>query len=167
VGEILADRLLRLAGEADPTSSTLGEAMAEAISASDLTDEEKTDLIAARLGIGPFGDAVRALWGGACCATGVTAELLIHVCPIKPWVNASNEERLDAQNGLLLVPTWNMAFIAGLIGFDEDGTLLLSNELSPEEARKAGIDPDFRLAVKGERQRTYLAWHRHNIFVAG
>jgi hypothetical protein len=167
VGEILADRLLRLAGEADPTSSTLGEAMAEAISASDLTDEEKTDLIAARLGIGPFGDAVRALWGGACCATGVTAELLIHVSPIKPWVNASNEERLDAQNGLLLVPTWNMAFIAGLIGFDEDGTLLLSNELSPEEARKAGIDPDFRLAVKGERQRTYLAWHRHNIFVAG
>ncbi len=165
VGEVLADGLLRLAGEADPTSSTLGEVMAEAISASDLPDEEKADLIGARLGIGRFGDAVRALWDGACCATGVTTELLVHVSPIKPWVNASNEERLDAQNGLPLVPTWNLAFITGLVGFDEDGALLLSSELPPEEARKAGIDPDFRLAVKGERQRTYLAWHRHNVFV--
>ena len=33
-----------------------------------------------------------------------------------------------------------------------------------EDARKAGIDPEFRLALKGERQATYLAAHRVALF---
>jgi hypothetical protein len=166
VGEALAQRLLKLASEADPLGAALNEAAAEAIAASDLTEEQKAELIGARLGVGPFGDAVLALWGGACAATGVTIEPLIHISAIKPWVYASNEERLDEQNGLPLVPTWAVVFSGGLVAFDDDGALLLSSELPPEDARKAGIDPDFRLAVKGERQRTYLAWHRHNVFLA-
>ena len=74
---------------------------------------------------------------------------------------------MDPENGLPLVPTWQLAFIGGQIGFDDDGVLLLSADLAADEARKAGIAPDFRLAIKGERQRAYLAWHRANVFVAG
>jgi hypothetical protein len=167
VGDALAERLIALAADADPMSAALGEAMCEAISASDLPDDTKTALIEARLGFGRFNDDVRALWGGACCATGVAMELLVHVCAIKSWVWASNDERLDPENGLPLVPTWNLAFMSGLIAFGDDGAVLLAPDLPADEARKAGIDPAFRLAIRSDRQRAYLAWHREHVFVAG
>jgi hypothetical protein len=165
VGDALAERLVALAADVEPMSASIGEAMAEAISVGDLPEQLKNDLVEARLGIGRFNDEVRALWDGVCCATDVAVDGLFHVCAIKPWVRASNEERLDPQNGLPLVPTWHLVFSSGLIAFDVDGVILLSGELPADEARKAGIDPGFHLAVKGDRQRAYLAWHRTNVFV--
>jgi hypothetical protein len=167
VDDALAERLIALAADAEPMSASIGEAMAEAISIGDLPEQFKNDLVEARLGIGRFSDEVRALWDGACCATGAVVDVLVHVCAIKPWIRASNEERLDPQNGLPLVATWHLAFTSGLVAFDDGGVLLLSADLPADEARKAGIDPGFRLAVKGDRQRAYLAWHRTNVFVAG
>jgi hypothetical protein len=167
VSDTVADHLVALAADAEPMSASIGEAMAEAISLGDLPEETKAALVAARLGMGRFGEAATALWDGACCATGVTVDALLHVCAIKPWVHATNDERLDAENGLPFVPTWHLAFSTGMIAFDDDGAILLGADLPPDEARKAGIDPGFRLAVKGDRQRVYLAWHRANVFVAG
>jgi hypothetical protein len=160
----VAERLIVLASDAEPLAASMGEAMAQAIETSDLPEETKNDLIEARLGFGRFSDDVRGLWDGGCCATGVTLESMVYVCAIKSWVQATNDERLDPENGLPFVPTWNLAFSSGLISFDEDGTLLLSDRLPADEARKAGIDPDFRLAIKGERQRVYLEWHRRSVF---
>jgi hypothetical protein len=167
VNDALGERLVSLAANAEPMAAAMGEAMAEAIGFSDLPESEKDDLIEARLGLGRFADTVRSLWDNACCATGVTVEALVHACPIKPWVHCTNDERLDPENGLPLVPNWHLAFSTGMVAFDDDGALLLSADLPADEARKAGIDPDFRLAVKGERQRAYLAWHRRDTFVAG
>ncbi len=166
LGDAVAEHLIALAADAEPMSASIGEAMAEAISLGDLPEETKTALVEARLGVGHFNEAVRELWGGACCATGMAVDSMVHVCAIKPWVRATNEERLDAENGLPLVPTWNLAFLHGHIAFDDDGAILLGGDLPPDEARKAGVDPGFRLAVKGDRQRAYLAWHRANVFVA-
>ena len=167
VDDALAEQLIALAADAEPMSASIGEAMAEAISLGELPDETKAALAAARLGMGRFGEAATALWDGACCATGVTVDGMLHVCAIKPWVHASDDERLDAENGLPFVPTWDLAFSTGMIAFDHDGSVLLGADLPPDEARKAGIDPGFRLAVKGDRQRNYLAWHRAHVFVPG
>jgi hypothetical protein len=167
VGDALAEQLIALAADAEPLSASIGEAMAEAISLGDLPDETKAALVAARLGVGRFGEAATALWDGACCATGVIVDAMLHVCAIKPWVYATDDERLDAENGLPFVPTWDLAFSTGMIAFDDNGAILLGADLPPAEARKAGIDPAFRLAVKGDRQRAYLAWHRAHVFVAG
>jgi len=167
VDEALAEQLIALAADAEPMSASIGEAMAEAISLGDLPEETKAALVSARMGLGRFGEVATALWDGACCATGVAVDALLHVCAIKPWVHATNDERLDAENGLPFVPNWDLAFSTGMIAFDEDGALLLGADLPPDEARKAGIDPGFRLGVKGDRQRAYLAWHRAYVFVPG
>ncbi|HJQ57222.1 MAG TPA: hypothetical protein VJ890_09965 [Vineibacter sp.] len=167
VVEPLAERLIAMAADAEPMAASIGEALAEAISHSDLPEDTKTALIEARLGVGRFGDDVRNLWGGCCCATGATVEMLVSVHPIKPWVRASNDERLDPENGLPMLATWSLAFLSGLIAFDDDGAILLAADLPADEARKAGIDPGFRLPIKGERQRFYLAWHRTHLFAGG
>jgi hypothetical protein len=165
IGEGVAQRLIQIVLASDPVAGgALGDAMAAALGAGDRDDETVEALTSARLGAGRFGEEVFALWGGACAATGTTNRGLILVAPIKPWVLASDEERLDPQNGLLLTPTWHVAFSHGLIAFEDDGLILLGRDLDAEDARKAGIDPEFRLALKGERQAAYLAAHRAALF---
>lgn len=165
INDGVAQRLVHALLVGDPVAGgALGDAMAAALGASERDDTAVEALTAARLGGGPFGDDVFALWGGACAATGTTNRGLVQVVPIKPWVLASDEERLDPQNGLPLTPTWHVAFSSGLIAFEDDGLIMLGRDLDAEDARKAGIDPEFRLALKGERQATYLAAHRAALF---
>jgi hypothetical protein len=163
--EGVARRLINALLMAEPVAGgALGDAMVAALGASERDDPAVEALTLARLGAGPFGEEVFALWDGACAATGATSRALVQVTPIKPWVLASDEERLDPQNGLPLTPTWHVAFGGGLIAFEDDGRVLLARDLDPEDARKAGIDPAFRLAVKGDRQAAYLAAHRAALF---
>lgn len=165
INEGTAQRLIHAVLASDPVAGgALGDAMAAALGASELDDQRVEALTAARLGAGPFGEEVMALWNGTCAATGTTNRGLVQVVPIKPWVLASDEERLDAQNGLPLTPTWHVAFSSGLIAFEDDGLILLARDLDAEDARKAGINPEFRLALKGERQAAYLAAHRAALF---
>jgi hypothetical protein len=165
INDGVAQRLVHALLVGDPVAGgALGDAMAAALGASERDDTAVEALTSARLGGGQFGDDVFALWGGACAATGTTNRGLVQVVPIKPWVLASDEERLDPQNGLPLTPTWHVAFSSGLIAFEDDGLIMLGRDLDAEDARKAGIDPEFRLALKGERQATYLAAHRAALF---
>ncbi len=161
----VARRLIQTLLMAEPlVGGAVGDVMAAALGASERDDQTVEALTLARVGGGPFGEEVFALWDGACAATGAMNRALVQVVPIKPWVLASDEERLDPQNGLPLTPTWHIAFSSGLIAFEDDGRVLLSRDLDPEDARKAGIDPAFRLAVKGDRQAAYLAAHRAALF---
>ncbi|MBX3499892.1 MAG: HNH endonuclease [Alphaproteobacteria bacterium] len=165
IGEGVAQRLIHAMLAGDPVAGgAVGEAMATALGAGERDDEAVEALVAARLGAGKFGEEVRALWRDTCAATGTTNPGLVIVAPIKPWVLASDEERLDPQNGLLLTPTWHVAFSHGLIAFEDDGMVMLARHLDAEDARRAGIDPEFRLAIKGERQAAYLAAHRAALF---
>jgi len=165
ISDGVAARLIAVVLAADPVAGgALGEAMVAALSASERDDATVEALAAARLGGGKFAEDVLALWDGACAATGTRNRALVQVVPIKPWVLASDEERLDPQNGLPLTPTWHIAFSSGLIAFEDDGLVILGRELAAEEALKAGIDPEFRLALKGERQAAYLAAHRAALF---
>lgn len=161
----VARRLIQALLMAEPVAGgALGDAMAAALSASERDDQAVEALTLARLGGGPFGEEVFALWDGTCAATGTANRALVQVVPIKPWVLASDEERLDPQNGLPLTPTWHVAFSSGLIAFEDDGRVLLARDLDPEDARKAGIDPAFRVALKGDRQAAYFAAHRAALF---
>lgn len=165
IDEEVAQRLIHAMLAGDPVAGgALGDAMAAALAAGERDDQAVESLTMARLGGGPFGEEVFALWGGACAATGAANRALVQVVPIKPWVLASDEERLDPQNGLPLTPTWHIAFSSGLIAFEDDGRLKLARDLDADDARKAGIDPAFRLALKGERQAAYLAAHRAALF---
>ncbi|MBV9835413.1 MAG: HNH endonuclease [Alphaproteobacteria bacterium] len=165
VKDNVAQRLIQAVLVGDPVAGgAMGDAMAAALSASERDDQTVEALNAARLGGGPFGEEVLALWDGACAATGTTHRGLVQVVPIKPWVLATDEERMDPQNGLPLTPTWHVAFSSGQIAFEDDGLIMLARDLDAEDARRAGIDPEFRLALKGERQAGYLAAHRAALF---
>ena len=117
-----------------------------------------------RSGHDQFRDALLDYWRG-CAITGLTTPRLLRASHIKPWASAEPDEKTDLFNGLLLAPHFDAAFDAGLIGFNDEGQLLLSPELSPEDASRLGIRTGLRLSRVDARHRPYLAFHRQEIFV--
>lgn len=128
-----------------------------------LNETERKALVFARRGQGLFRDNVRR-FEKACRVTKV--EKLEHLIAshIKPWRDASNEERLDGENGLLLTPSVDHLFDRGFISFENDGKLIVSPVADTDSLRKMGIlhrESHFQPFSHGQRQ--FLDYHRDNI----
>ncbi|MFT4452991.1 HNH endonuclease [Pseudomonas sp. RTCS2] len=128
-----------------------------------LTDTERDALIKARIGQSGYRDDLLAYWGG-CAITDCCVPELLRASHIKPWRAASPAERLDPFNGLLLTPNLDLAFDRGLISFDDQGQILLGEDLDPDSARALNITPCLRLRQIKPQHRDYLAWHREHLF---
>ena len=93
--------------------------------------------------------------------TDLDAPELLRASHIKPWARCeSDDERLDVFNGLLLSPTMDALFDAGLMTIGEDGSVMLSRLLSAEAVATLLAQPPG--PVKGLRLRhaEYLRHHR-------
>lgn len=128
-----------------------------------LTDTERDALIKARIGQSRYRDSLVAYWGG-CSVTECSIPQLLRASHIKPWRSANHAERLDQFNGLLLTPNLDLAFDQGLISFDDDGDILLSPEVDAATAAALHLSPALRLRQIEPRHRSYLTWHRENLF---
>lgn len=128
-----------------------------------LTDTERDALIKARIGQSRYRDSLLAYWRG-CSVTECSIPQLLRASHIKPWRFANNSERLDQFNGLLLTPNLDLAFDQGLISFDDDGEILLSPELDAATAAAFHLSPALRLRQIERRHRSYLKWHREELF---
>jgi putative restriction endonuclease len=72
---------------------------------------------------------------------------------------ASNVERLDRFNGLLLVANVDALFDRFLISFSDAGEMLIGPDLSRDDLLALGCNPDRRIAVCVQHA-PYLSWHR-------
>ena len=127
----------------------------------DLNDTEKETLIQARLGQGKFRESLINLWKG-CSVSGYKNTSLLIASHIKPWAKATNDERLDKYNGLLLTPNLDKAFDRGFITFDEGGKIIISKSLS--EAKALGIHPKLKIQSFHKETKVYMLYHRNKIF---
>lgn len=128
-----------------------------------LPETERTALIKARIGQSSFRTGLIEYWNG-CAVTGCTETKMLLASHIKSWCVANGVERLDPFNGLLLTPNLDLAFDQGLISFDDQGRILISENLGPDSARALNITPDLRLRQIEPRHCDYLAWHREHLF---
>ena len=98
--------------------------------------------------------------------SGVDEEKLLRASHIKPWSEATPEEKTDPENGLLLSVIWDALFDQGLIAFHADGTIESSSLLTDDNIKKLGISLDIKLDEKylTEKRKAYLLWHRTNVF---
>ena len=85
---------------------------------------EAERLVVQRVGQDVFRAALMDYWGGRCAVTGCAEPLLLRASHIKPWaLCATDAERLDVKNGLLLAAHLDAAFDCGLIDFDAAGQI--------------------------------------------
>ncbi|MEK6259081.1 MAG: HNH endonuclease [Planctomycetota bacterium] len=124
----------------------------------------KVALVNARVGQGLFRSQVLKVWGHCCAVTGSTTRDAIRASHIKPWRRSSNDERLDPQNGLPLIASLDALFDAGLISFDSDGNLLVSDQLDPAEQSIFSIVDRSLKRAPTKAAAEYLAYHRQHVF---
>jgi len=126
---------------------------------------EKLALIASRLGQGAFRDAVLRI--EPCCRVSKVADpKFLRASHMKPWRVATDAERLDKNNGLMLAPNVDLLFDKGYITFEASGKLLTSSEVEVETWQKLGIphDTGFNAGRFSDAQSEYLHYHRSVIF---
>jgi len=104
------------------------------------------------------------LWDGACAVTGVQEPLVLKASHIKPWVKSEITEKVDHFNGLLLIPNLDSLFNEGLISFKDDGSVMVSNKLDREDARRLSISGDLSLKRVFTETKPYLEFHRSVLF---
>lgn len=101
-----------------------------------------------------------------CRLTGVEDLRFLRASHIKPWASSQDSERVDGQNGLLLVPHADLLFDRGWIGFEKNGSLLVASNL-PREVEVAlglGLKRGHEYGRFEQRQREYLEFHRDVVF---
>jgi hypothetical protein len=127
---------------------------------------EREALVLARRGQGLFRERVQAI-ESHCRVTGVDRIEHLRASHCKPWRDCDNDERLDAENGLLLTPSIDHLFDRGFISFEGDGRLLLSPVAHHASLARMGVAVDRPVDVGSftARQRGFLAYHRDEVFL--
>lgn len=125
------------------------------------TDVER--IVKSRKGQGKFRRDVIDLWK-ECSVTGCQQIPVLKASHIKPWRDASNEERLDPFNGLLLTPNLDTLFDGGFITFDKKGEIAVSSSVETETLQSFGIDTKYKLKFLDKKTEKHLKYHRKYIF---
>lgn len=92
---------------------------------SSLDKTEKERLIQSRLGQGQFRRDLLKNFKSTCLLTGIKHESLLLASHIKPWSESTNDERIDARNGLLLSALMDKLFDRYFITFEPETLRLI------------------------------------------
>jgi hypothetical protein len=142
----------------------VAEAMAAAPEAPSTTEREA--VVRQRVGQQLFRDGLMALWNGCCAISGLAVPELLRASHAKPWADATDAERLDVYNGLLLAAHLDAAFDAGLIAVEVDGRVRVGPSLDAAAQAVLGLTSQSRV-VLSPRHRPFMAWHRKRVFGLG
>lgn len=100
---------------------------------------------------------------GCCCLCGISNKNLLVASHIKPWVVADKKEKLDVDNGFLLCSNHDGLFDRGLISFNDDGNIMISDRLSDKDRILLNIDDNKNIYLTPGNKK-YLNYHRNNVF---
>lgn len=130
-----------------------------------LPETEREAVILSRIGQGIFRQQLIAYWK-KCAVTDANCVSLLKASHIKPWRDATNDERLDPFNGLLLSPNIDAAFDAGYVTFDTNGRIVLSHEIEGAAAYQLHINGKLRINIKllTDQHQAFLEYHRAHVF---
>lgn len=131
-----------------------------------MAETEKQAIVMARRGQGLFRSRVAQI-ERRCRLTGVSNPEYLRASHTKPWRDASNDERLDGENGFLLTPDADLLFDRGFISFKNNGDVLVSPVADRSSMSLMGI-PSSMLENVGRfsaGQSQYLDFHRDMVFL--
>ncbi len=154
-------------GNADSSNIDHWENQIErSILSSSMDETARETLILARRGQGRFRTELSKI-EKACRVTGVTNKNHLVASHTKPWREATNEERIDPENGFLLTPNVDQLFDKGLISFEDSGDLIISEVADLNSLKRMGmpLDQRFNVGTFTEGQKKYLDWHREDFFL--
>lgn len=124
------------------------------------TVTERSGLVLSRVGQGAYRKSIINRWLNQCAVTGFKDSRILVASHIHPWKDASNDERLDVNNGILLSPTYDALFDKHLITFENSGDIVLSESLPAEEFDRLGVSGREKIRNFNRDNYAYLEKHR-------
>ena len=119
-----------------------------------------------RLGQGLFRSELLPTFDYQCALSELKVTNLLIASHIRPWSECALGEHRNPNNGLLLSVTWDALFDKGLISFNDDGSMLMSDLLDDSTLKKLGISEKTSLPLKflTSERVGFLKYHRDNVW---
>lgn len=121
-----------------------------------------------RIAQGKYRKDSLSLWNNRCAVTGVGEASWLIASLIKPWREATDSERINANNSLVLTPNLDKLFDRGVISFSpDDGNIILPNAVSFQmwkNMEKMGICEKTKLVKVPEETKQFLNYHKEYVF---
>ncbi|ABG57790.1 HNH endonuclease [Cytophaga hutchinsonii] len=114
-----------------------------------------------RVGQGAYRKSIIHHWQYKCAVTGFDKLNLLNASHIHPWKDATDKERLDVNNGILLSPTYDALFDKHLISFENDGKIILSDTIHFSAYQKIGVTGKEKIKELNSNSILYIEKHRH------
>jgi hypothetical protein len=135
---------------------------------SKFSPSEKDAIVKIRIGQGKFRKELISLSRPHCWMSGVEGLDLLIASHIKPWshCNQNSIAKRDVNNGLLLSALWDAAFDGGLISFDNEWKVIVSEKLSESASLALNVlhNSELPLIYRNKFRLAYLEYHRLVIF---
>ena len=135
----------------------------EEIDSSAITGAEREAIVKQRINQSKFRQRLLSKYSGKCALCGVSFEAVLVASHIKPWSESDPSEKVDVDNGLLLCPHHDKLFDAGYISFDDDGKIMISEQLDVANQIKLNVISDMHINIT-DRMPDFLKYHRENKF---
>jgi hypothetical protein len=132
----------------------------------DIKSRDKTErkaLILARRHQGQFRRGLEKKWNGSCAVTKCCAREVLRASHIKPWKEATNAERLNPENGLLLSATFDAFVRCWAYYFKNGGGIIISAKLAASDREMLSLSDSLKLSQSPTpEQQKFLKIHRQN-----
>ena len=124
---------------------------------------ERKGLVTSRIGQGAYRKSIIHRWEYQCAVTGFNNLEVLIASHIVPWKDASDTERLDVHNGILLSPTYDALFDRHLISFENTGKIILSDSVETQAYQKIGVTGKETIKGLSQYNMDYIDKHRELI----
>lgn len=131
-------------------------------SINNLTETEKDVVRKQRVGQGLFKELLLSTREHKCQLCNISREQLLYGSHIKEWSNSIDSEKLDENNGLLLCAHHDALFDKHLISFDDNGTVIISPDITPSEFIDLRLSEIPVLNITDE-MKPFLEFHRNKL----
>jgi hypothetical protein len=122
---------------------------------------ERKGLVTSRVGQGAYRKSVMHRWEYQCAVTDFNDPRILIASHIVPWRDASDEQRLDVDNGILLSPTYDALFDKHLISFEDTGKIILSDQIERSAFELIGVTGKESIRDLSDGNKLYLDQHRN------
>jgi 5-methylcytosine-specific restriction protein A len=125
---------------------------------------ERAGLVISRVGQGAYRKRILHRWEYKCAVTEFNRLDVLIASHIVPWATATNDERLDVNNGILLSPTYDALFDKHMISFDNAGKIILSDSIEVSAFNKIGVTGKEQIVGLSQFNFEYLRRHQEMIY---
>lgn len=125
--------------------------------------KEKEVIIKARVNQSFFRKLMLKKFEGKCCLCNMGNKDLLIASHIKPWNKSDSNEKLNEFNGLLLCPNHDSVFDKGLISFEDNGNILISNNLKELDKILLNVNNSMKINITVDNI-DFIRYHRNYIF---